>query len=145
MSFAEKLNLLMDKKNISQTRLAELTGIGKSSINQYVSGKNEPARARRKQIALSLGLKEDYFEVLDINEVYADGKCVNIPVNLAAKLMGKSRGFVEQGLQDGVFPWGYAVKMKDWSYFISSVKFTEYTGITVPFHSRLLEMNEEES
>jgi len=60
--------------------------------------KNELARARRKQIALSLGLKEDYFEVLDINEVYADGKCVNIPVNLAAKLMGKSRGFVEQGL-----------------------------------------------
>lgn len=35
-------------------------------------------------------------------------------------------------LRDGVFPWGYAVKLTNWSYFISSVKFTEYTGIKVP-------------
>ena len=46
--------------------------------------------------------------------------------------MGKSKEFVMQGLRDGVFPWGYAVKMKNWSYFISSVKFTEYTGIEIP-------------
>ena len=37
-----------------------------------------------------------------------------------------------QWLRDGGFPWGYAVKMKNWSYFISSVKFTEYTGIDIP-------------
>ena len=141
MSFTEKLNVLMDKKDISQTRLAELTGIAKSSINQYVSGKNKPARARRKQIAKALGVEEDYFEVFDINEMYDDGKCVNVPVALAAKLMGKSREFITQGLQDGIFPWGYAVKLKSWSYFISSVKFTEHTGITVPLHSSFLKIN----
>ena len=58
--------------------------------------------------------------------------CVNVPVPVAAALMGKSRAWVMQGLQDGVFPWGYAVRMKKWSYFISSVKFTEHTGIPVP-------------
>ena len=56
----------------------------------------------------------------------------NLPVTLAAKLMGKSKEWVKQGLRDGVFPWGYAVKLTNWSYFISSVKFTEYTGIKVP-------------
>ena len=45
---------------------------------------------------------------------------------------GKSKEWVKQGLRDGVFPWGYAVKLTNWSYFISSVKFTEYTGIKVP-------------
>ena len=54
--------------------------------------------------------------------------------------MGKSIQFVAKGLQDGVFPWGYAVKMKDWSYFISSVKFTEYTGIKVPIRDNTEEM-----
>jgi hypothetical protein len=53
-------------------------------------------------------------------------------VAIAAKLMGKSTQWLAQGLRDGVFPFGYAVKMKEWSYFISSVKFTEYTGINVP-------------
>lgn len=46
--------------------------------------------------------------------------------------MKKSPRFVRRGLQDGVFPWGYAVKLDHWSYFISSVKFTECTGIQIP-------------
>lgn len=57
---------------------------------------------------------------------------VHLPVELVAKLMKKSPRFVRRGLQDGVFPWGYAVKLEHWSYFISSVKFTECTGIQIP-------------
>ena len=49
-----------------------------------------------------------------------------------ASLMGVSEQFVRVGLQMGVFPWGYAVKMSSqWTYFISPVKFTEHTGIRV--------------
>ena len=59
---------------------------------------------------------------------------VNVPVDLVARLMGKSKAFVTQGLQDGVFPWGYAVKLKQWSYFVSAVKFTELTGIEIPMN-----------
>ena len=37
------------------------------------------------------------------------------------------------GLQRNVFPFGYAVKReRRWSYYISPMKFTEYTGIEVP-------------
>lgn len=132
MSFAEKLKNLMKELDISQSKLSDLTGIGKSSISQYLSGKNEPLDARKKEIALALGVQEDYFKQFEPAATISKDACVNVPVPLIAKLMGKSKEWVMQGLRDGVFPWGYAVKLTKWSYFISSVKFTEYTGIKVP-------------
>lgn len=40
--------------------------------------------------------------------------------------------FVYQGLRDGVFPWGYAVKMgKNWSYYISPIAFSKHTGLAI--------------
>lgn len=132
MSFADKLKNLMQDLKISQSKLSELTGIGKSSISQYLSGKNEPTGARKKEIACALGVQEDYFDQFGAIAEITQNSVINVPVPLIAKLMGKSKEWVAQGLQDGVFPWGYAVKLKKWSYFISSVKFTEYTGIQIP-------------
>lgn len=132
MSFAEKLKALMGELDLSQSKLSDLTGIGKSSISQYLSGKNEPSKGRKKEIARKLGVQEDYFDTFETAATVQHDGVFNLPVTLAAKLMGKSKEWVKQGLRDGVFPWGYAVKLTNWSYFISSVKFTEYTGIKVP-------------
>lgn len=132
MSFAEKLKALMGELNLSQSKLSDLTGIGKSSISQYLSGKNEPSKDRKKEIARKLGVQEDYFDTFETAATVQHDGVFNLPVTMAAKLMGKSKEWVKQGLRDGVFPWGYAVKLTKWSYFISSVKFTEYTGIKVP-------------
>lgn len=132
MSFAEKLKVLMGELDLSQSKLSDLTGIGKSSISQYLSGKNEPSKDRKKEIARKLGVQEDYFDTFETAATVQHDGVFNLPVTLAAKLMGKSKEWVKQGLHDGVFPWGYAVKLTNWSYFISSVKFTEYTGIKVP-------------
>lgn len=131
MSFAEKLKVLMGELDLSQSKLSDLTGIGKSSISQYLSGKNEPSKDRKKEIARKLGVQEDYFDTFETAATVQHDGVFNLPVTLAAKLMGKSKEWVKQGLRDGVFPWGYAVKLTNWSYFISSVKFTEYTGIKV--------------
>lgn len=55
-----------------------------------------------------------------------------ISVKKAASLMGAGEQFIRLGLQQGIFPWGYAVKTSSqWTYFISAVKFTEHTGITI--------------
>lgn len=55
-----------------------------------------------------------------------------LTVEEAAKLMEASPQFVRIGLQQGLFPWGYAVKMSsEYTYFISASKFTEHTGIEV--------------
>lgn len=47
----------------------------------------------------------------------------------AARLMGKSEQFVRVGLQQGVFPFGYAVKISTkYTYYISDEKIKEYIG-----------------
>ena len=132
MTFAKKLNKLMSELNLTQSKVSQLTGITKSAISQYVAGKHEPSKARQQEIARALGVEETYFEVFDPVVIVQENVVVNLPIALVARLMGKSKDFITKGLQDGVFPWGYAVKLKKWSFFISSVKFTEHTGIQVP-------------
>lgn len=46
-----------------------------------------------------------------------------------AKLLDKSPQFVRMGLQLGILPFGYAIKMSSkWSYHISEAKVYEYLG-----------------
>lgn len=55
-----------------------------------------------------------------------------LSVTKVAKLLGASEQFVRIGLQQGMFPWGYAVKMStQWTYVITKQKFEEETGIKV--------------
>ncbi len=132
MGFAYKLKNLMKELGINQSKLSEITGIGKSSISQYLSGKNEPAEERRRQIALALGIQEDYFDEFEADATIQNNSVFNLKVEVAAKLMGKSVGFVQDGLRDQRFPWGYAVKMSTkWSYWINSKRFSEIEGIEI--------------
>lgn len=53
-----------------------------------------------------------------------------LSVEEAAKILGTNAQFIRIGLQQGVFPWGYAVKTsRHYTYFILPKKFEEYTGI----------------
>ena len=46
-----------------------------------------------------------------------------------ARLLGKSPQFVRVGLQRGILPFGYAIKMSSvWTYHISETKVYEYLG-----------------
>ena len=55
----------------------------------------------------------------------------NIPVKLAASLMGKSEQYVRCGLRNNKLPFGSAVKMsKKWTYYISPILFYEHIGFT---------------
>lgn len=129
--FNEILRQAMQEKEITQTALSAATGISKSGISQYLSGKNEPSDKRKEKIAVALGLSPDYFKKVEVTDsISADAP--NLPVMTAARLMGKSKEFIYQGLRDGVFPWGYGVKMgTNWSYYISPVMFTKYTGLQI--------------
>lgn len=129
--FGEMLKKAMQEKDMNLTALSVATGIGKSSISQYLSGKNEPPDKKKTTIALAMGLPADYFKKVQIQSDLSSSE-VNLSVIVAAKLMGKSKEFVYQGLKDGVFPWGYAVKMgKNWSYYISPVMFQKCTGLVL--------------
>ena len=133
MSFSERLKQAMLERQMNQAELSALTGIGKSSISQYVSGKNEPNEIRKEKLA----------EALDCSVAFLNGttECPdatsgpdglkNVPVDQAAKMLGKSRQFIRVSLQRGIAPFGFAVKLSGerFSYHISPKKLNEYIGI----------------
>lgn len=50
-------------------------------------------------------------------------------VSECAKVLGKLPQFVRVGLQRGILPFGYAIKMSSkWTYHISEAKVYEYLG-----------------
>lgn len=57
----------------------------------------------------------------------------SISVAEAAQIMGKSRRFVQIGLQKGILPFGWALKLEEdnhnYNYFISRKLFNQYIGI----------------
>ncbi len=65
-SIAERLRLALDQKNMKQSELSELTGIGKSSISTYLSGEYEPKQRNIYKMA----------KVLDVNEAWLMGEDV---------------------------------------------------------------------
>lgn len=133
MRFADKLKKLMKDLEISQSKISQLTGYGKSSVSQWVSGKNEPSAEKKKEIALALGVPKDYFDEFEAGATLQNNPVFNLPVHVAARLMGKSIGFVQDGLRDQRFPWGYAVKMSTrWSYWINSKRFSKIEEIDLP-------------
>lgn len=140
MKFAEKLKKAMQELNLNQRQVVTLTGKSKGSVSQYLSGKQIPSEDVQSAIATSLGLASDYFTGMDQEELpvmppieVKAGTIPKLDVAKASKLMGMNHNTVRKGLQQGVFPWGYAVHTSDnrWSYFINAKRFAETEGIAL--------------
>ncbi len=128
MEFHEKLKRVTNELNLNQTQLADLIGIGKSSLSQYLSGSHAPLPKRQTDIAIALGLAPNYFEQENpfaITKI--DTKIRRLDVNDAARLLGMAQETVRKGLQQRVFPWGYAIRTSEnrWAYFINEKRFYE--------------------
>lgn len=123
----------MQDLGINQKQLSGMAGIGKSSISQYLSGKNVPTEDRQKDIALALGLGGDYFlgsppvAAILAKEAAKKHRIERLLVEDAAKMLGMGVQTVRSGLQQGVFPWGYAIRTGEnhWAYFINAARFAE--------------------
>ena len=55
-----KIKLERNKRNLSQEKLSELSGISKNFIGAIERGKSEPSITTLEQIALALGVEFDY-------------------------------------------------------------------------------------
>lgn len=139
MKFAEKLKKAMQELNLNQRQVVTMTGKSKGSVSQYLSGKQIPSEDVQSAIATALGLESDYFTkdderlvILPASEV-RDGKIPRLLPEVAATYLGMDKATVRKGLQQGVFPWGYAVHTSDnrWSYFINAKRFAEVEGIAL--------------
>lgn len=62
-----------------------------------------------------------------------NGMINRLTVQEVSELMNCSEQFIRRGLQKGIFPWGYAVRISGtrFTYWISKSKFSEFTGIEV--------------
>ena len=136
MKFSEQLKAVMQQLGTNQSQVVGMTGIGKSSISQYLSDSNVPTEERQKHIAVSLGLDPDYFskenkQVLAFSKQALDKGIQRLDVMVAAKILGMTHTTVRKGLQQGVFPWGYAIKTSAnrWTYFINAKRFAQIEGI----------------
>lgn len=138
MKFSEKLRKAMNHLNLTQTQMVGLIGKSKASISQYLSGKQIPSEEQQRDIAVALGLKEDYFSKADDRmpalPTQKAKECIipRLSVMDAARMMGINHQTVRKGLQQGVFPWGYGIKTSEhWVYFINARRFAEIEGISV--------------
>lgn len=139
MLFSEKLKNVMQELHLNQTQVCSMTGKSKGSVSQYLSGKQIPSEVVQRDIAVSLGLAEGFF-VRDRESVNVlpkkerrEGIIPRMEINTAAKLLQMNHVTVRKGLQQGVFPWGYAIRTSDnrWVYFINAKRFCEIEGVMV--------------
>lgn len=134
MKFSEKLKQAMQQLGINQAQVVGLTGKSKGSISMYLNDKTTPSEQVQSDIAVSLGLNPDYFEQEETPVTFKPSKCEDgiptLTVHEVAKLMHKHTNTIALGLQQGVFPWGYAIHTSEhrWSYFINAKRFAEIEG-----------------
>lgn len=139
MTFSEKLKKAMQELHLNQRQVCGMTGKSKGSVSQYLSGKQIPSEDVQRDIAVSLGLDQDYFTkddsqtvVLPTKEV-RNGVIPRLDVEDAAKFLQMNHNTVRKGLQQGVFPWGYGIHTSEnrWVYFINAKRFAEIEGVSV--------------
>lgn len=117
----------MDERNMSQAELAAQIGKGKSSVSQYISGKNIPKDDVQQQIAVVLDCSVEWLNE-DANAEEPD-MYKNVPVEVAAKRLGVCPQSVRVALQQGKAPYGYAWMTKTkYKYHISPKQLDEYIG-----------------
>lgn len=133
--FCDRLKAAMSEANLTQAALAGMVDVSKASMSGYLSGKVNPPEKVKERIALALGKAHNFFQVEEVNmEIAADGG-YRLKPELAAKLMGISERTLRHGLQNGDFPWGYAILNPNTgthTYWISRIRFSTETGIPVP-------------
>ena len=118
MTYAKQLKQMMAEQNINQKRLSELTGIGKSSISQYVNGSNEPSQSNREKIKNVLGAFQQIDEVIE--EV-----TTNVPISVAAKKLGKIRTICSS-------------RITTWGFLILAMRYKLVPNSLIIFHRRNL-------
>ncbi|MBO5449240.1 MAG: helix-turn-helix transcriptional regulator [Ruminococcus sp.] len=82
-TFAENLREAMDRRQISQAELCKRTGISKSFISQYLSGKFKPRDDKLAALAQALGTTKGAllgYESGKVNKVYETDNLIKVPV-----------------------------------------------------------------
>ena len=126
----QKIKNATKAAGMTQKDLADAAGLSRGATSQYLSGRQKLSEKALAKIAAALNLPPDWLTD-DSVTAHAPIPSRNVPVWLAARLMGKREQYIRRGLQQGILPFGYAIKGdgERYSYHISPAKFVEYTGV----------------
>ena len=125
MKFKNHLKKILE--GLDRKTFCSLTGVPPSSLSIWLNSDVEPSETRKGQIAEALGLDADYFGILSDRPL--NPKEMNFTPLEASRFMGVGVQFIYNGLQQKVFPWGYAVNRDgNWSYWINRKKFFDVEG-----------------
>lgn len=122
--FIQRVKQAMSEKGISQAELVKLTGISRSGISQYLSGKNIPRQKALTAIANALDVTPEWLIEDDRRK---------ITVQFIAELLNTTPQTVRVGLQQGEFPFGTALKVggERYTYLFYPEKVKEFFGIKI--------------
>ena len=129
--FVKRLNQLMEDKNISQNKLAEMTGITQSSISDWANGKYKPRQDKVYLLSEALKVSPAYLlgytdnKNLDQHISTAENENLNMLFN---KLNDEGKDKVLNYTQDLVDSGKYSIKVKEdnISYMPSTEEMLDY-------------------
>ena len=123
------LKSLLETNGLTQQRLAEITGISKQAISEYVNGNMQPSSDRLKLIADALGVPVDKF----CSEVCPKQDALLLTVSEAAKMMGVSNNSIKEGIIHNEWnpPIGSAIRgrKENYKYHIPKRRVELYMGV----------------
>ncbi len=128
--FDVKLKDAMTKNNITLSQLSVISGIGKSSISQYLSGKNEPRDSVKQKLGevLNYSFFEEEIEQENSPFIFSTS---NITLRQASRILHMSEKTLGEQIQKKEIPIGYAYRKEGsdtWGYYISPKLLYEVTG-----------------
>lgn len=127
MSIATNLKSLMIAHDLSAAQLSERSGVSKGSLTVYLKGHIKPDREVLERLSAALGCTPDDLD----RPKSVRQRGTNVPVETAARIMGKPAQWLRVMLQQGRFPFGFAVKNEgsgQYNYYINQTDFEEYVG-----------------
>ena len=130
MSVSTNIKREMARHDISTAELSERSGVSKGNITKYLAGHITPADEIIERLACALGCRvEDLCKPKEPPVMRGN----NVPVETAARVMGKSTQWLRVMLQQGRLPFGSASRLtgNKYTYYIDAHQFEMYTGVCV--------------
>jgi transcriptional regulator with XRE-family HTH domain len=101
MEFKDRLKQIRKKKNLSQSKLADLIGVHVTNISRYERGENKPTSAVLTKLGDTLGVSSDYLMSGSIDD-FADSSISDKELlnqfKEVSKLTDKDRNTVKEFL-----------------------------------------------
>lgn len=92
MTIAERIRMVRQRKNISQSELARMTGINNKSLSRYELGATIPPADALKAIADALGVSADY--LLDEQQTVIKDKVLFKKFEVIQEMQGETKEMV---------------------------------------------------